>query len=145
MTVVKTEMKIRKQEINTRGCSHGVGRRKASTARAWVKIGNGDFKVNGLDASSYFDNRKHYINHVMSPLNCIGDLKVDVSVNASGGGKTGHAGATRLALSNALVRLNPDFYTELRSSGYMTCDTRKVLRKKPGFRKHSKRPPTSRR
>lgn len=138
-------LKVRKQEIDKNGRSHGVGKRKSSVAKVWVKLGSGLITINGIDASKYFDNRAYYTNHISMPLKLFNDLQFDVNAVVSGGGKTGIAGSVRLGISNALVRLNPEFYPELRSHGFMTCDTRKVLRKKAGFVKHSKRKPTSRR
>lgn len=142
---VKSDAKVRVQDIDSKGRSLAKGKRKASTAKAWVKLGSGEIKVNGIECSQYFDNRLHYIQQVNHPLQLFSDLQFDVNAVARGGGKTGHAGAIKLAISNALVKLNPEFYSILRSNGFMTCDSRRVLRKKAGFVKHSKRKPTSRR
>ena len=42
------------------------------------------------------------------------------------------AQALRLAISRALVKINPEDKKTLRSEGFMTRDSRSVERKKPG-------------
>ena len=56
----------------------------------------------------------------------------DIKVNVSGGGLTGQSGAIRLGLSRALLNVNPDNRSQLKSNGLLTRDSRKVERKKPG-------------
>ena len=56
----------------------------------------------------------------------------DVSVNASGGGMTGQAGAVRLAVSRALTESNPELRAPLKAEGFLTRDPRMKERKKPG-------------
>jgi small subunit ribosomal protein S9 len=56
-----------------------------------------------------------------------------------GGGLSGQAGAIRLALARALVKLNPEFRRQLKSAGMLTRDPRMVERKKYGQVKARKR------
>jgi small subunit ribosomal protein S9 len=56
----------------------------------------------------------------------------DINVNVSGGGLSGQSGAIRLGLSRALLNVNPDNRSLLKSNGLLTRDARKVERKKPG-------------
>jgi small subunit ribosomal protein S9 len=58
--------------------------------------------------------------------------KYDIQVNLDGGGYNGQAQALRLAISRALVKINPEDKKTLRSEGFMTRDSRSVERKKPG-------------
>ena len=44
--------------------------------------------------------------------------------------------ALRLAIARALVKINPEDKTALRSEGFMTRDSRSVERKKPVSPKH---------
>ena len=53
-------------------------------------------------------------------------------VNVNGGGLSGQSGAIRLGLSRALIKVNSDFRSLLKSNGLLTRDARKVERKKPG-------------
>ncbi|PKL01848.1 MAG: 30S ribosomal protein S9, partial [Synergistetes bacterium HGW-Synergistetes-2] len=82
----------------------------------------------------------------MQPLKAVGmDGKIDVFVRASGGGLTGQAGAVRLGVARALLKLNPELRPVLKKSGFLTRDPRMVERKKfgqkgaRGLRQFSKR------
>ena len=65
--------------------------------------------------------------------------KYDIKVNLYGGGFTGQSQALRLAIARALVKINPEDKTALRSEGFMTRDSRSVERKKPGQPKARRR------
>jgi small subunit ribosomal protein S9 len=69
----------------------------------------------------------------MQPLVAIESVKsYDIKVNVNGGGLTGQAGAIRLGIARALLKVNNDFRPVLKSKGFLTRDARKVERKKPG-------------
>ena len=94
--------------------------------------------VNGRDFNEYFnrDTQKMIIRKPLELLNM--DGQYDISVNVSGGGSTGQAGAVRLGIARVLEKINSDFRSELKSNGMLTRDSRKVERKKygqPGARK----------
>jgi small subunit ribosomal protein S9 len=62
----------------------------------------------------------------------------DLSINATGGGPTGQAGAVRLAIARALLQVNGDLRGTLKSEGLLRRDPRMKERKKsgqPGARK----------
>ena len=65
--------------------------------------------------------------------------KYDVNVNVAGGGTNGQVEAVRLAISRALVEINPDHKPLLKEEGLMTRDPRMVERKKPGQPKARKK------
>ena len=133
----------REVKIGPCGRAHGVGKRKSSMAKVWVKPGEGHIVINGKPITEYFS-RGVYQADIDKPFQAIG-VKFDVVGVAAGGGLTGQAGAVRLAISRAIVNFNPDFYPSLRSMGLMTFDTRRVERKKCGLVKARKAKPTSRR
>ena len=54
---------------------------------------------------------------------------VDVSVNVSGGGGSGQAGAIRHGLSRALEKMDSEFESLLKKEGHMRRDPRKIERK----------------
>ena len=115
-----------------------TGRRKSSVARVSFKKGKGQFLVNGRDFNEYFnrDTQKMIIKRPFDLLEL--NNQFDISVNVSGGGSTGQAGAVRLGISRVLEKVNPDFRSTLKSNGMLTRDSRKVERKKygqPGARK----------
>ncbi|TAE45835.1 MAG: 30S ribosomal protein S9, partial [Bacteroidetes bacterium] len=63
----------------------------------------------------------------------------DVKVNVRGGGITGQAEATRMAISRALVEMNAEFRPALKKEGFLTRDSRMVERKKYGRAKARRR------
>ena len=58
----------------------------------------------------------------------------DIKINVNGGGVTGQAGAIRLGISRALLKIDPTWRAELKKAGFLTRDARKVERKKYGVR-----------
>jgi small subunit ribosomal protein S9 len=116
-----------------------IGRRKAAIARVYVSEGKGQITVNNRDFKDYFpDKQLHYI--VEQPLNLL-EVRgnYDIKVNLNGGGMSGQAEALRLAISRALIKINPEYKPTLRAEGFVTRDPRIVERKKPGQPKARKR------
>ncbi len=116
-----------------------IGRRKAAIARVYLSEGKGQIIVNNRDYKEYFpDKQLHYV--VEQPLNLL-EVKenYDIKVNLDGGGMTGQAEALRLAISRALIKINPEHKAALRAEGFVTRDPRVVERKKPGQPKARKR------
>lgn len=118
---------------------NALGRRKAAVARVFVTEGNGTITINKRDLAVYFPSSiLQFI--VKQPLSKLGVAeKYDIKVNLDGGGFKGQAEALRLAIARALVKINPEDKTALKSEGFLTRDAREVERKKPGqpkARKH---------
>ena len=118
---------------------NAVGRRKAAVARVIVKEGNGQITINKRPLEVYFPSSiLQYI--VKQPLLTLEqDEKFDIKVNLNGGGYKGQDASLRLAISSALVKINPEDKSALRAEGFMTRDPRVVERKKPGRPKARKR------
>lgn len=112
---------------------HAVGRRKTSVARVYVKSGNGVVSVNHRDIKDYFPKatNRYVVNQPVNLLK-ISD-RYDINVNVRGGGTTGQAGAIRLGIARALIKLDPTIRGELKKAGFLTRDARKVERKKYGL------------
>ncbi len=123
----------------------GTGRRKNALARVRICSGTGEIKINGREVEDYFP-RLVWQTQVYQSLKTAGvEGRVDVFVNASGGGLTGQAGAVRMGIARALTKLNPDYRPALKKEGLLTRDPRMVERKKfgqkgaRGKRQYSKR------
>ncbi len=115
-----------------------TGRRKTAVARVRMTPGTGLIKVNGRPMEEYFPTIP--LQHtVMKPLEIANVVKTyDISVNASGGGVNGQAGAVRLAVSRALLLADDTIRPTLKIEGLLTRDSRMRERKKsgqPGARK----------
>ena len=114
---------------------YGTGRRKTSTARVFLRPGNGSIKVNNRDLDVFFG-RKTAQMIVRQPLELMNLTdKFDVTVSVSGGGTTGQAGAIRHGLTRALMQYDGSLRSPLRKAGFVTRDAREVERKKVGLRK----------
>jgi len=115
-----------------------TGRRKESVARVRLAPGTGNITINGRAMDAYFGRETSKM-ILVEPLKLVDQMgKLDVFVNARGGGLSGQAGAIRHGISRALCELNPEFRPVLKKAGFMTRDARAVERKKygrPGARK----------
>ena len=118
---------------------NAVGRRKAAVARVYIKEGSGNIVIDKRPLEVYFPSSiLQYV--VMQPLNKLEVAdKYDIVAHIDGGGFKGQAEALRLAIARALVKINPEDKSALRSEGFMTRDARVVERKKPGRPKARKR------
>ena len=116
-----------------------VGRRKTSVARVLFQPGKGEWSVNGRPLAEYFPRGTHQI-RIEEPLKAAElDGLVDIKVRAHGGGKTGQADAVRMGVARAIVEYDEEKLPAMRAGGYLTRDSRKVERKKPGQPKARKK------
>jgi small subunit ribosomal protein S9 len=116
-----------------------IGRRKRAVARIYVRDGKGQITVNDRKVEEYFTTTQllYIVKQPLSLLNV--SEKFDIKANIDGGGFKGQAEALRLAISRALVKMNPENKPSLRTNGFLTRDPREVERKKPGRPKARKR------
>jgi small subunit ribosomal protein S9 len=116
-----------------------TGRRKSAVARIYVNEGKGQIIVNDRDYKDYFTT--HQLRYLVEqPLKLAESIgKLDIKANLDGGGMTGQAEALRLAISRALIKIDPEKKPLLKSNGLLTRDPREVERKKPGQPKARKR------
>jgi small subunit ribosomal protein S9 len=125
--------------------NYGTGRRKTSTARVFIKPGNGTIVVNGRSLDDYFGRETERM-VVRQPLELTNNLeRFDIKVTVLGGGTSGQAGAVRHGITRALMDYDEGLRSELRQAGFVTRDARTVERKKVGLRKARKRPQFSKR
>ncbi len=116
-----------------------TGRRKTAVASVRLIPGGGKMLVNGRPMRQYLTKEDLMI-HVEKPLEVTGMRgKVDIVCSARGGGLSGQAGAIRLAIARALVKMNQEFRKALKKAGLLTRDPRMVERKKYGQIKARKR------
>ncbi len=115
-----------------------TGRRKTSVARIRMTAGNGKIDINGKSFEEYFPTIPLQ-NTVLQPLQAVKlTNSYDLSINATGGGATGQAGAARLAIARALLQVDANLRGTLKAEGLLRRDPRMKERKKsgqPGARK----------
>jgi small subunit ribosomal protein S9 len=118
---------------------YGTGRRKTSTARVYLRPGEGNFQVNRKAFESYFPNEtlRMIIRQPLQMTETAG--KFDVVVNVAGGGPSGQAGAIRHGITRALIEYNSDLRPTLKQAGLITRDPRIKERKKYGQKGARKR------
>ncbi|XBC38021.1 MAG: 30S ribosomal protein S9 [Buchnera aphidicola (Floraphis choui)] len=125
--------------------NYGTGRRKSSSARVFLKPGKGNITINNRSLKNYFSYKITSM-IIIKPLELVDMLnKCDLYITVKGGGVSGQAGAIRHGITRALINYDISFRNELRQSGFVTRDARRVERKKVGFRKARKRPQFSKR
>jgi small subunit ribosomal protein S9 len=112
--------------------TQAVGRRKRAVCRLYLKPGSGKWDVNGRTLGDYFP-RPTLVSAIQQPFTLTDTLgRYDIKAVLDGGGVAGQAGAVRLAIARALVKLDESNRKKLREFGLLTRDAREVERKKPG-------------
>tara|TARA_Y100001970_G_C14168415_1_gene822693 strand:- start:444 stop:884 length:441 start_codon:yes stop_codon:yes gene_type:complete len=115
--------------------AYATGKRKNSTARVWVKKGDGKILVNGIALDKYFA-RPVLRMIVNQPFEIIeSENSFDIKITVKGGGLSGQAGAIRHGISKALSIYDIGFRPLLKKKGLLTRDSRVVERKKFGLAK----------
>ena len=112
---------------------YGTGRRKTSTARVFLRPGNGGMVINYKPLEQAFPTEAHRT-QIKQPfaITETGD-KFDVLATIAGGGIAGQAGALRLGIARALVEYNAELRKRLKDEGLLTRDARAKERKKYGM------------
>ena len=127
--------KISKVKLDFKDSKYATGRRKTSIAKVWLKKGSGKIYVNGKLFSEYFSSENHKM-QVIRPFEIIDQpTDYDVRCSVKGGGPTGQAGAMVHGISKALVMIDENFKSKLKTEKLTTRDSRAVERKKPGRKK----------
>ncbi len=87
---------------------HVSGKRKRAIARATIRNGKGQVRINSKLLSLHHPRLARL--RMMEPLQIAGDVasKVKIDVNVSGGGSQGQADASRLAIARALIGFTKD-------------------------------------
>lgn len=114
---------------------NAVGRRKEAVTRVFISKGDGKITVNDKDYKAYFP-LVYLQNQVEAPLKTAEMLgKVDIIINAQGGGLKGQAEAAKLGIARALLEVNAELRPALKAAGQLKRDPRGVERKKFGHKK----------
>ena len=131
----QTPAAVRERETDAQGRAYATGRRKNAVARVWVKLGTGKITVNGRDQKVYFARPTQQM-VIQQPFDVSQrNGQFDVIATVSGGGLSGQAGAVRHGIAQALSKFEPGLRGAMKTSGFLTRDSRVVERKKYGKRK----------
>ena len=112
---------------------YATGRRKTSTARVFLRPGQGAITVNHRTFEQFFptDALRTQVRRPLL-LTEMGE-KFDILATVAGGGVNGQAGAMRLGIARALVEFNAELRRQLKKDGLLTSDSRVKERKKYGL------------
>ena len=113
---------------------YATGKRKAAIARVWMKLGEGNIVINKSPIDDYLitDIAKMIVAQPLELTNTVG--RYDITVNVKGGGISGQVGAIKHGISQALLKISPEFRAPLKKAGFITRDSRVKERKKYGQR-----------
>lgn len=113
---------------------YATGKKKTSVARVWIKSGSGNIVINKRTLEEYFGRETSKM-VVRQPLELTENVgKFDISVNVSGGGPSGQAGAIKHGITKALLIADVELRGVLKKAGFITRDSRIKERKKYGRR-----------
>ncbi len=123
-----------------------TGSRKRAVARLRLKEnGKGRVYVNGKRPIEYFG-REDLVIHALEPAKVTSRLQdFDIVVKVNGGGKSGQAGAVRLALARALYEYDEELGETLKKYRMLSRDPREKERMKYGKSKRRRSPQFSKR
>jgi len=113
---------------------YATGKRKAAIARVWMKLGEGNIVINKSPIDDYLvtEIAKMIVAQPLELTNTAG--RYDITVNVKGGGISGQVGAIKHGISQALLKISPEFREPLKKAGFITRDSRIKERKKYGLR-----------
>ena len=111
---------------------YATGKRKTAVARVWVSPGTGTIEINGKQADDYFERLTSRMIARQSLELLESTDKYDIRATVAGGGHSAQAEAMRHGISRALLAEDPERRRTLKRAGFLTRDSRKKERKKPG-------------
>ena len=130
----------------------GTGRRKSSVAQVRMVPGTGKITVNGRDVHEFFPYETNVMDLKQPLVATNNEETFDIDVVVKGGGSTGQTGAIRFGITRALLEYdkanegNENSYRKLlKVAGFVTRDSRKKERKKPGLKAARRAPQFSKR
>lgn len=92
-----------------------TGRRKKSIARVRMLEGSGVITVNKRPFAEYFNRESHRL-VIMQPMELVKlPIKYDIYAKVEGGGGSGQAGAMKLGIARALVKIQESLKSPLKS------------------------------
>jgi len=117
----------------------GLGKRKTSVAKVFLKEGVGSIKINDQNFEKFFSAVNEDRELIKSPFILVNlTNKYDIDVKVKGGGITGQLEAIRLAISKALCTINSEYRPILNQQSLLNRDSRIKERRKYGLKKARK-------
>lgn len=118
---------------------YGTGRRKSSTARIFLRPGDGQFTVNDRPFEQYFVTEAQRVTAKQPLVLTETGGSFNVVASVAGGGVNSQAGAVKLGIARALLEFNVELRKKLKGEGMLSRDARAKERKKYGQKGARKR------
>jgi small subunit ribosomal protein S9 len=117
----------------------GIGKRKTSVAKVFLKEGSGIITVNKKLFEYFFSGVAEEREILKTPLILVNlNNKYDIAIHVKGGGISSQMDAIRLAISKAICTINNDYRPILNQFLLLRRDSRIKERRKYGLKKARK-------
>ena len=117
----------------------GIGKRKTSVAKVFLKEGSGIIKVNNKSFEDFFAGVGEERELLKNPFILVNvSNKYDLDVKVNGGGISSQMDAIRLAIAKALCTINNEYRQIFNENLLLRRDSRIKERRKYGLKKARK-------
>ena len=117
----------------------GIGKRKTSVAKVFLKEGSGNIKVNNKLFEDFFSGVGEERELLKNPFILVDvNNKYDLDVKVNGGGISSQMDALRLAIAKALCTINVEYRQIFNQTLLLRRDSRIKERRKYGLKKARK-------
>jgi small subunit ribosomal protein S9 len=117
----------------------GLGKRKTSVAKVFLKEGSGTIKVNNKTFEDFFAGVSEERELLKNPLILVNlNNKFDIDIKVKGGGISSQMDAIKLAISKAICTIDSEYRKILNQSLLLRRDSRIKERRKYGLKKARK-------
>jgi small subunit ribosomal protein S9 len=117
----------------------GIGKRKTSVAKVFLKEGSGIITVNNKTFEDFFSGVAEDRDLIKNPFVLVNlTNKYDLEIKVKGGGISSQMDAIRLAIAKAICTINPENRVILNQNLLLRRDSRIKERRKYGLKKARK-------
>jgi small subunit ribosomal protein S9 len=124
---------------NTSSLYSGLGKRKTSVAKVFLKEGSGLITINSKTYEDFFSGIGEEREILKNPFILVNlNNKYDIDIKVKGGGISSQLNAIKLAISKAICTINNDYRQTLNQHLLLRRDSRIKERRKYGLKKARK-------
>ena len=117
----------------------GLGKRKTSVAKVYLKDGSGIITINQKTFEDFFSGVVEEREKLKNPLLLVNlNNKYDISISVKGGGISSQMEAIRLAISKSICQISNEYRKILNQDLLLRRDSRIKERRKYGLKKARK-------
>lgn len=117
----------------------GIGKRKTSVAKVFLKEGSGIITVNGKSFEDAFLTLKNERELIKNPLILVNLNNIyDIDIKVKGGGMNSQLDAVKLAIAKGICSINTEYRSILNQQLLLRRDSRIKERRKYGLKKARK-------